>query len=203
MEFSDVVKSRRSVRNYDSGRQISDEQLRQMFELALLSPSSRNLQPWEFIVVRNEEGKKLLKKYCDNQRHVEETSAVVVVLGKNPVKNADEVAKDRVKKGAMDEAKKKAFYATIEQYTSNKGEAMRLAESNCYLAAMTLVLAAKNIGIDSCIIGSFESEPIKESFRIPEDYDVVLAITLGYAQGPQPERPMRYPYSDIVHMENF
>ncbi len=203
MEFSDVVKSRRSVRDYDSGKQISDKQLRQLFELVLLSPSSRNLQPWEFIVVRSAAGKRLLKKCCNNQQHVEEASAVVVVLGKNPVKNADEVARDRIEKGTMNEARKKSFYGKIQQYASDKGEAMRLAENNCYLATMTLVLAARDMGIDSCIVGSFDPAQVKAAFGVPEDYDAVLAVTLGYGSAKQPERLMRFSYSDIVHMERF
>jgi len=50
----EILRQRRSVRVYQSAP-VSDEQVEQLVEAVLRSPSSRGFQPWQFIVVRDRE----------------------------------------------------------------------------------------------------------------------------------------------------
>jgi nitroreductase len=50
--FYDVVRSRRSIRRF-TGEPIPDEVFDRVIEAALMAPNSSNLQPWEFIRVRD------------------------------------------------------------------------------------------------------------------------------------------------------
>lgn len=52
MELMNVMLTRRSVRKY-SDREIPEETLRKILQAGLLAPTSRNLKPWEFYVIRN------------------------------------------------------------------------------------------------------------------------------------------------------
>ena len=62
-EFIKVVESRRSVRIYDKTK-VKESDMMQCLELALLSPNSSNLQPWEFYWVKDENNKdNLIKAY--------------------------------------------------------------------------------------------------------------------------------------------
>ncbi|MAG15796.1 NAD(P)H nitroreductase [Candidatus Woesearchaeota archaeon] len=204
MEFDEVVIKRRSVRDYDASKEVTDEQLKELFELVKLSPSSYNLQPWEFIVVRDKENKKLLKACANNQQFVEDASATVIVLGStNPLVHAEEISADRVKKGTMDEEKKKKFEENVKKIAENKPEAMLWTAKSTSLSIMTLMLAAENMGLATCPIGGFDDECIKKEFNIPEDYEIMMLITLGYKSEKQSERPKRYGYEDIVHLEKF
>ena len=54
MEFSKLVKSRRSVRSYN-GREVPDELILKLLEAAHWAPSAGNCQPWHFYVIRNKE----------------------------------------------------------------------------------------------------------------------------------------------------
>jgi nitroreductase len=65
-EFERVVRSRRSVRVY-TAEPIPAEVIRKCLELAVLAPSSSNLQPWEFYWVRDPQKKEQLVRYCLNQ----------------------------------------------------------------------------------------------------------------------------------------
>jgi nitroreductase len=49
----DLIKKRRSIRRYTS-ESVSDADVRKLLEAAMAAPSADNLQPWEFIVVRDE-----------------------------------------------------------------------------------------------------------------------------------------------------
>ena len=52
MELLDVMLKRRSVKKY-TGEPIPEEKLRYIVQAGFLAPSSRNLKPWKFIVVRD------------------------------------------------------------------------------------------------------------------------------------------------------
>lgn len=55
----DLLYSRRSIRKY-THHLVETEKIEQLIEAALLSPSSRNREAWEFAVVTNKEALKQL-----------------------------------------------------------------------------------------------------------------------------------------------
>ena len=61
MEFEQVLFSRRSVRRFDSSREITQEQLRKIIEAGIYAPSACNFQAWKFIVIRKAENKRRLR----------------------------------------------------------------------------------------------------------------------------------------------
>ena len=77
--FFDVVRERHSVRRYKP-YDIPDSDLVERFEAARLAPSASNEQPWRFIVVRDEETKKLLARPSP-QTFIAGANAIIVVLG--------------------------------------------------------------------------------------------------------------------------
>ena len=87
MSFKPLKKDVRSI-FFDSNKPISKDKLKELIEIANLSPSSFNLQPWEVIVVVEPERKKVLRSCALNQPKVEEASAVLIMIA-NPkgVKN--------------------------------------------------------------------------------------------------------------------
>lgn len=52
MEFQDVIRKRRSVRHFIN-RDVSDEIVSKLLDAAHWAPTGGNLQPWEFILVRD------------------------------------------------------------------------------------------------------------------------------------------------------
>lgn len=59
-EFLEVIKSRRSVREYTT-KAVPEEHIRLILEAARWAPSGANTQPWEFIVIRNREVKERIR----------------------------------------------------------------------------------------------------------------------------------------------
>ena len=51
MEYSDLILSRESIRNYDPGRPVSKEILEKILNAGRLAPSACNLQPFKFLVI--------------------------------------------------------------------------------------------------------------------------------------------------------
>lgn len=79
--FDAVAESRRSVRVY-TGAPIPDSVMNRLLDLAMLSPSSSNLQPWEFHWVRSEAKRAALVKACMSQPAARTAGELVVVVAR-------------------------------------------------------------------------------------------------------------------------
>ena len=62
MEFNDLIRKRKSIRKYDLTRPVSDELVTKLLDAARIAPSACNIQPWHFIVVRDNNVKEKLKE---------------------------------------------------------------------------------------------------------------------------------------------
>ena len=81
MKLIDVMKNRRSVRDYIEGR-IPREQLEQILLAGLLSPSGKNTRPWEFIVVEDREMlDKLAASRTSGANMLKKAACAIAVLG--------------------------------------------------------------------------------------------------------------------------
>ena len=80
-EFIKVVKSRRSVRVFKKDS-IKEEHIKECLELALLAPTSSNLQCWEFYWVRSKDKKEKLKTYCLSQLAARTAQELIVCVAR-------------------------------------------------------------------------------------------------------------------------
>lgn len=75
------ILNRKSVRNYIKGKEITDEQIEKILKAGMAAPSARNLQPWEFIVVKD---RKILDALAEKSPHgkmLSDASLAIVVAG--------------------------------------------------------------------------------------------------------------------------
>jgi nitroreductase len=77
MSIMDVIRTRKSVRAYDTGKNISDADMEKILEAGRLAPSAKNLQGWKFIVVKERALLKQLVPACKDQKFVAEAFAVI------------------------------------------------------------------------------------------------------------------------------
>lgn len=54
MDVFETIHTRRSVRKYTE-QDVSEEQMQQILEAAMMAPSAGNAQPWQFVVVRDKD----------------------------------------------------------------------------------------------------------------------------------------------------
>ena len=81
MELMNLLLARRSIRKY-TGKDIPEETLRQILQAGLLAPTSRNLKPWEFYVIRDRETlRKLSTAKTAGGGMLAECSAAIAVFG--------------------------------------------------------------------------------------------------------------------------
>ena len=78
--MNEIIKKRRSIRQYDKSKPISKEQLNTMLSAAMMAPSACNTRPWEFIAVRDRD---ILDRIAEEHPHAKmcgtATAAIIVV----------------------------------------------------------------------------------------------------------------------------
>ena len=77
MEFSEVIRTRRSVRKF-SDKEIPEDVITRVMDSARIAPSGNNRQPWSFVVVRDPERRQKIASACYNQSYVAKAPVVVV-----------------------------------------------------------------------------------------------------------------------------
>jgi nitroreductase len=80
-EFAKVVRTRRSVRAY-LPEPIPDAVLAACFDLALLAPTSHNLETWQFIDVRTPSKLVPLRHYCLDQPPAMQAPTLIVAVAR-------------------------------------------------------------------------------------------------------------------------
>ncbi len=83
MEVMEVIKTRRSIRDYED-KSIPEEKLYKILEAARLSPSARNSQDRKFIIVRDKQKRLELARAARGQRHVADAPVIIVAVGTKP-----------------------------------------------------------------------------------------------------------------------
>jgi nitroreductase len=81
MDFTDVIRRRESVRNYDPDRPVDKDTLERILEAGRIAPSAVNRQPWRFLLVSS---KPILLKLreCYGKPWFHDAPHVLVVAGR-------------------------------------------------------------------------------------------------------------------------
>jgi nitroreductase len=88
MSVLQAIQNRRSVRAYVPGNQVTDEQVHELLEAAMLAPSACNMRPWEFAVVRDRGKMDAMRQLHPYARMLESAALAIVVCGAPDDRNA-------------------------------------------------------------------------------------------------------------------
>jgi nitroreductase len=186
-DFSTILKGRRSVRNYDPTVKISQEEMKQIINDTVTAPSSINMQPWRFVVVASEEGKKTLEPLVQFNKVQNETSAAMIVIfgDLDNFAQAEKIYGTAVEQNLMPEEVKDRqlamFAPVMEQMSLAEKQQTVLIDGS--LAAMNLMLTARAYGYDTNPIGGFDRKTITEALELdPKQYYPIMIVSIGKAQ---------------------
>lgn len=195
-----VMNARKSVRVFDPNATIAKEEITEMLKLATIAPSSSNLQSWSFIVFQDAELKKELKTIANNQAAVEDSSAVIAVVGNiDAYKKVEQIYTQNVAEGHMDDSIKDRTIASTNAVYPNMPREVRvnIASFDAGLVSMQLMLIAKEKGYDTLPMGGFDKVKFAERFDLPSDQFPVVLIALGKAAAPA-YGSSRLPLDEVV-----
>ena len=168
--FASVVKRRRMIRKYED-RPVPEEEIRALLRYAVRAPSAGNLQPWEFILVRDTEVRAQLAKAAMNQNSV--ATAPIIIATCADIQRMGE------KYGTRG-----AFYSLVDTA----------------FASLLILLGATERGLGACFVGAYNPEEVAKILQLPTHVRPVGLITLGYpAEKPRKPTNKKIPLENLIH----
>ena len=179
-DFLKLTKERRSIRKYED-KEIPEDVLSRLLEAVRWSPTWTNTQCFELIVIRDEKTKLKLQEE--------------VAKFKNPATKAIVDAPVLIvfcaKKGVSGYYHKEVSTKFGDWFMFDLG-----------IATQTLCLAAKSEGLGTVIVGLFDHKQAEEILNVPDGYELVNIVPVGYP-AKIGKTPPRREISEFVHFEKF
>ena len=200
MDTFDAINTRRAIKKFDSTYKMSPEQVSSLMKLTILSPTSYNQQNWRFITVTDQLIKEQISKAARNQSQPSDGALVIILCGnmnawkEDPLrywKNST-IEKQELVKNSLNKK-----YADSPQ--NQRDEAMR----SCGFAGQTIMLAARQMGLDSCPMVGFEYDELAKIINLPKDHLIVLMIVVGKAAEPANPRGGQLSLDKVVFENRF
>jgi nitroreductase len=200
MDTFEAINTRRAIKKFDSTYKMSPEQVNSLMELTILSPTSYNQQNWRFITVTDQLIKEQISKAARGQAQPSDGSLVIILCGnmnawkEDPLrywKNST-IEKQELVKNSLNKK-----YADSPQ--NQRDEAMR----SCGFAGQTIMLAARQMGLDSCPMVGFEYDELAKIINLPENHLIVLMIVVGKAAEPANPRGGQLSLDKVVFENKF
>ena len=186
MDFKELAEKRRAVNYFDTQKEIPEYLIREMVETAANSPSSYNLQPWSVMILKDPKEKTRLRKLAFDQPKVTEAPYVFIVLADRDAWEEGNLFVERnfrnaVESGRKKEEEREKYFKTPKTlYGETKDKQQAFAVKNTAFFAMSLMYAAKELGLDTHPMDGFNHDQVRKEFNIPENYWIPLLLAVGY-----------------------
>lgn len=179
---------------------MSEQEITFLMELAILSPTSYNQQNWRFITITDQKIKDSISKASHNQPQPSDGSLVIVLCGNTSSWKEDP---SRYWKNASKERQNSVTEALKLKYLNNPQNQRDEAMRSCAFAAQTLMLASKQMGLDSCPMRGFEYDEVAKIINLPDDHIIVMLVIVGKALESPDQRGGQLDLSEVVFENKF
>lgn len=200
MNVTEAIIERRSIKAYDPHHKMTEQEIAKLMSLAMLSPTAFNIQHWRFVVVTDPVLRQQIRAVSWNQAQVEEASLLIVLTAdlkawaKQPQRywaNAPQPVQDFMVPAITN------YYEGDDRV--QRDEAMR----SCGMAATTIMLAAKEMGYDTCPMDGFDFDAVGKLLNLPEDHIPTMFVVVGKALEPARPRAGQLHMDEVVIHNQF
>lgn len=201
MNTLEAIYRRRAVKQFDSAHRMGADEERKLLEAMIQAPTSFNIQHWRFVVMRDPELRmRLRKEFGNDQAQITDASLLVLFTAdtmawaKNPERywaNAPREVADLLV-GWMG-----PFHDGREWLQRDE------AQRSIGMAMQTLMLAAQELGYESCPMIGFDIEKVAELVNLPEDHVMGPLVAIGKGTKDPWPKPGQLPLDEVVIENRF
>jgi nitroreductase len=196
-ELLAVMRAQRACRRFDPDGKVLDSDIEQMLQSAVHAPSAENTQPWSFVVVRDEEGRRLLADWWTETWNAGGGDFIKGSLG------------DRALIDDLEYGFNRGGFAAAPVVIVVCADTDRVAEihaaSSIYPAVQNLLLSAADLGYGSCLttgLTTFGVDRVRDRLALPDTLLPMAAVYLG-RPAKKLSPPRRRPATEVTHREKF
>ncbi|MBK2000295.1 NAD(P)H-dependent oxidoreductase [Campylobacter sp. 2018MI35] len=197
MDKLDLFKFRYSCRNFKNEK-LNPQDLRNILEIARLSPSSLGLEPWKFVVVQDEKKKEELSEICNHQPHVKNCSALIIILSRLDFLDYFE---EKLRKRDMSE---KEIQKRLDTYipflnSLNHEQKIAYAREQAHIALASILYSANALNIATCPIGGFDKIKLESYLNLNTQKEIAtLIVAIGYSNDKSLPQKNRFDFDEVV-----
>lgn len=200
METIAAIESRRAVKHYDPEHVMPADIEKKILSLAMQAPTAFNIQNWRFVVVKDKALREKIRAVSWGQAQVTDASLFIILCADL---KSWEKEPSRYWRNAVPQVQE-FLLPKIDEYYRGKDRVQRdEAMRSCGIAAQTLMLAAKDLGYDSCPMDGFDFEAVAKLINLPADHVIAMFVAIGKATEPAWPRGGQLAISDVVIKDTF
>ena len=200
MNVLEAISSRRAVKWYDADHTMPEETFRTLMQHAVLSPTAFNIQNWRFVRVTDPEQRRAIRAAAWDQAQVTDASELLVLCFDT---RAWQRQPERYWRNAPQEVQDFLLPALADYYNGKpqveRDEGMR----SCGLAGMAIMLAARELGYDSCPMDGFDYEAVGRIIGLPDDHAIAFMIAIGRGTKEPWPKPGQLPLEEVMVENRF
>jgi nitroreductase len=200
MDTFEAISTRRSVKKYDPEHRMAQEEIDRLMSAVILSPTSYNIQNWRFVLVTDPAVKQRLRDAGHGQSQFTDASLVVIVCGDRGAYAKDT---ERYWANVPEETRKLIVGMIMGAYSADPAKPRDENFRSGGLASMTLMLAARAMGYDTCPMVGMDFDQVAGIIKLPADHDIIMAIAVGKALEPARERAGQVPLDEVCFENSF
>ena len=200
MDTFDAIKTRRAIKKFDPSHKMSPEEIKFLMELAILSPTSYNQQNWRFITATEQDVKDRISKAARDQAQPKDGSLVIILCGDT---NAWKTNPDRYWRNAPKTRQEQVTKALEKKYSDSLENRRDEVMKSCGFAAQTIMLAAKQMGLDSCPMRGFDYDDLAQVINLPQDHIIAMMVVVGKSLEPAGPRGGQLGLDEVVFENKF
>ncbi|WP_455844258.1 oxygen-insensitive NAD(P)H nitroreductase [Pantoea agglomerans] len=193
MTLNDAVARRHTVKAFEGGKSLPQDEIETLLNVLRNSPSSVNSQPWHFVVASTEAGREQIAASTDgafayNSPKVRNASHVIALCMRTDLDEAhlQNVLAQEDADGRYAKPESKAnndmvrrSYVDMHRYESR--DVPQWMEKQVYLALGGLLLGAAMLGIDATPMEGFDPRALDQALGLREEgFTSVVLVSLGY-----------------------
>lgn len=198
MEFRDVVRKRRMVRDYDPDRPVPPEVRERLLEHALHAPSAGFSQGWAFLVLESAEERELFWRATTSAEDEAAMSSWLVRMRRAPLL----IVPMSHKRAYLDR------YAEPDKGWEDRAEArwpVPYWDIDTGMAMLLMLLTAVDEELAACFFGIEPPQhpAFHRAFGVPDEYTAIGCVAVGYAGSDDRRSPSlnrgRRGIEEVVH----
>ena len=200
MNVSTAIQERRAEKMFDPAFTISEQQVTDLLEKAIQSPTAFNIQNWRIVNIKDPALRQKIREVAWNQDKVTDASLLFVICADL---NAWVKEPARYWAGAP-QMYQDMLIPAIDEYYRDKPQVQRdEAMRSCGLLAMSIMLLAQEQGWHSCPMDGFDFEAVGKLINLPDDHVVSMIIAVGIRSQESFPRTGKLPLAEVVIENSF
>lgn len=201
MNTIDAIYGRRAVKHFDPDQRMPEEDEQKMFEAVIQAPTSFNIQHWRFVVLRDPELRTKVRTEFGNDQ-AQMTDASLLVLFTADMK-AWAKEPSRYWRDAPQEVADLLVNWMGPFHEGREWLQRDEAQRSIGMAMQTMMLAAKELGYDTCPMIGFDIEKVAELIELPDDHVMGPMVAVGKGTKDPWPKPGQLELSELVYENGF